>query len=667
MSKALFSLFLFAALTATGPKAQATPYVSFPEFLLMSQEDRYRVVHMMQDFLVEQEQQSKYIMLNKSAKHTVFWSFLINKAYASDNGFHGAPCVYAGWPSAMEEIAGQLYCNNPGRYWASVPRYQNRGDQDPSYLEGLKRSQTIYNKVRKNKHVSITYETNEANELLIKLEPDSKCEPAKGAVICNPLIFGDLDGQPFCVASDADKDGYNASFLCERAVNKIKNQEDKGPYKKLMDGIIARAMEPENRPLFLSTLRNMYDMCLCSGDQDESGQYRSGMIAQVYAEKMFNSRTCAGILYQSKAILDHTSQNQDVSCQVFSDPVGDNRAWVKFVQQAHNNIAIETDNLTRNDFIRYLEISKTDARIAEQEEIKRRRDEARAQRGGVFCPVKIEEPDTPQADPPDETQRPEETPQACEIAIAQSEEDPLKLLVTFTPKEGKELNEFTLQPELQDKEEKENGAIVFTHTMESVQNTAIKAMLGEEEACSADFEAPVTDDPEPAVSECSLALEQKSSDDGVIVTATLTVGGEEIKKGTEGYSVSFVNASLPSEVEDNEEGNPGLAADEQMVSDTSSQQDEDQQENSEQIEGRQLASSEEGEAFSVVVPRLSEDQTIYANVTGAECDPASIKVAAKENESETSQTTRPVGGPMMPKPNLIQKRQRGGFFLKGTR
>lgn len=622
--------------------------MSYPDFVLMDQKGRYQVIHMMQDFVVEQEQQVRYYMALNSGAKTVFWDFILDEAHAERDANHGAPCMYAGWPSVMEEIAGHLYCNNPAKYWSSLDRYKNHPRQDPDYLKDLERAKNLYNEVRENGHVPITYTTDEDNKLNIDLDSPAKCDPAQGAVICNPLVFGKVDGKPFCVAAKSDRDGYNASFLCERAVNKIKNQENQQPYEKLMDGIIADSMKPENRPLFLSSLRHMYDMCMCSQDKDDEGNYRNGMVAKVYADRMFYTRTCAGILHQSQTILGHISLNQEASCPVFTEASND-KDWLKFAREAKENIKLEIENLGRDKFVRYLEISKTDARQAEQEEITARRNQAKDARNGVFCPIDIEEPEAQEDDAPSVAAAP------CSLEIAKIE-DKEKITVAFTPGSGRKLEEYEFSKEL----DFEDGKV----TLDAPDQTTIYTAKAEKgDSCEVKY---TVEDSSANEVKCSLALKQEAADDGVKIIAQMKVDGEEVGK-EEGYTVEFVNTAL--EAEEDEKSNTDLAVDtDGMIGDPSTGgEEDDKQENEDQkAEGRELASlDEEEDSYAVLVKALDKEQKIYAYMNGDGCsEEANVTVAAKKKAKKEKKSS---GGPMRVQPNLIQKRQRGGFILRGTR
>src|SRR5690554_2119085 len=139
-----FLAILTLALSGTIGLAYGAPYVSYPDFVLMDREGRHDVVRMVQDHTVELEQQSRYYAArsNAKARRTSFIDLFIQSARAAIQG-HNQPCMYAGWPSVMEEIAGRLYCNNPGKHWSYLPRYQESG-QDPEYLRNLEISKEVY-------------------------------------------------------------------------------------------------------------------------------------------------------------------------------------------------------------------------------------------------------------------------------------------------------------------------------------------------------------------------------------------------------------------------------------------------------------------------------------------------------------------------------------------
>lgn len=655
----LYSFLLIATfLSASATKAKAAPYISYPDFVIMSQDSRYEVVRMMQDFTVEYEQQSR-LYISKASKHTSYFDFLINSAYAASND-HGAPCMYAGWPSVMEEIGKQTYCNNPGKYWSSIDRYKNYGEQDPSYLKSLETSRDVYKSATSNGHIPITY-TTDGDQLNIELDSNADCNTGLGAVICNPIIFGKMENKPFCVAANADYEGYNASFLCERAVNKLAGQ-DENAYKELMDGIIQEAMSsPEKRGLFLNTMKDMYDMCLCSQDTDEEGNFKNGRVSKIYADEMFNTRTCAGILYQSKAILDRVDQNQEVACRVFTDPVDDNKNWIEFVQQAHQNIETETNNLGRG-FVEYLELKNTQQRVVEQKTIADKRKAAKDIRGGSFCPVDMEAPEEP----------------ACILSTVQNESaDPeakKSATVSFTPAEGKKFEDYTFSHELEFIAGANNLHTSVYEIEESSESLEFSALIGDEARCSAVLEPELepeddTDETKEEI-ECELALTLEEADEGVYVVATVSADGNEVKRGEGDYTVTFVNTSLEEDDSEDETNEDNFDTDGMVGAATADADDEaDEDSEDKKVAGRELASIKEGDRFAAFVAALEGDQEIHASLTGGpeggKCSETKVIVV---EAPAPAQEFAPRGGPALKQPNLIQPRQkRPGFIMRGNR
>lgn len=732
MNSTVLSTFLFAislgVLGASASKAHAGAYISYPDFVLMGQDQRRQVVELVQDFVVESEQQGKYIeaLASKKARYSFIENLLefgpIEKAHAYQGGKHGAACMYAGWPSVVEEQKGNFICNNPRHYWKSVDRYKNNPEGDASYLETLLASQKAFTGIQAKGTIPITFSVDETKNLQISIDSDAKCESAKGAVVCNPLIFGRLDEKPFCVAARSDKHGYNASFLCERAVDKI-SKENPDTYKKLMDGIITEAMKSrENRAFFLNTLKDMYDMCLCSQDKDENGGFKNGRISKTYADRMFYTRTCAGILYQSKSIMDHVKANEESSCSVFSEPIEDNQNWVHFVQEAYKNIKIETDNLSR-DYIRYLEIDRIAAREEEQNYITQKRNGAREQRGGSFCPVEMEIPVEPEPEPKVE---PEQPIKECSIAASALDKDPNTVKVSFTPAEGTEFEAYSFSPLLELSPAEDGNGFEGIFAMSEAkpdantqatakaeplqeappQDTDIKssvlsaldggptpgsepeeqaptkkkasnsikfsALIDGKAACSVTYTKPAPkpkkEKEKPKKIKCDLALSQEGAEGGVNIIAKVKADGKEISKGEDGYSVRFINKSLSAEEESDSDTNKNeevlTDSDDEMVGEEPKQESAPE-EKKEAIEGREIASLEDGEDFAAFVEQTEDEQEILALLEGPEgssCEVSkTLKVAALKK-------TVPRGNMQLKSPNLMQMRKRnGGKLMKGNR
>lgn len=448
--------------------AKAAPYVSYPDFVMMDKESKYQVVHMVQDYAVENEYQSRlYIKrLNKKSKRTSFFDLFMDDAHAALNG-HGKPCMYAGWVSVLQQSGNSAYCNNPRKYKASIGRYSA---SDESFKEDLKYAQTLYNQyqgeVKAGNFAKISYSM-EGDQLKLNIDKEPSkgaCNIDGGAVLCNPLVFGKVKGKVMCVPGDADYRGYNSSFLCERAVNKLKNESEE-EYKELMDGIIAEVLANQDKTsLFLATLKDMYDMCMCSQDE---GKHENMRINKDYADRMFYSRTCAGVIYQSQTVLEKLSHNEEASCKILVENDNTAEDWLKFARQAYYNVQIETENLGR-DWVTKLEVIDREKGETQPEEeaIKAKREAARQARGGQFCPIDIEIPDDDEVVPDDDDEvdpvDPVE-PGKCAISVAKNEEDNSYEVLFKQGKneEGKliELENYVFTPELTFKKD-EDGSLI---------------------------------------------------------------------------------------------------------------------------------------------------------------------------------------------------------------
>ena len=679
---------LFTVVSAIAPLfgVQAAPYITYPDFVLMDQEGRYEVVHMMQDYVTEYEAQSRLYMESQSKKSAyINLEFLINSAYAA-SAAHGAPCMYGGWLSVMQESNGQVYCNNPRKYGQAIKRFSS---SDQGFKEDLIASQNLYSshtsEVSKGNVAQISY-TMDGNKLNININTSKpKCNIGGGAILCNPLLYGKLDGKVMCVPGDGDHKGYNSSFLCERAVNKIKETEPE-KYKQLMDGIIKDAMKDKtNQRLFLHTLKDMYDMCMCSQDQDESGQYKNGRINKFFSDKMFFTRTCAGVLYQSQTILSHVGNNQSSSCGVFTEVVSPEEDWLKFARQASQNIRIETKNL-RRDFVQRLEV-----KLKEEKDIELRRRQALQERGGEkFCPIDIEEPKEEEiADPtplPEPPKEPEEV-KSCEIA-GNYNEDGSSIQLSFNPAPGTKFEDYSFQPTLEFKADEngvfkasflpanssedliaEEAAISASEEAEEKEGATPKratasfiAKLGEQESCSTQVSPPEEEVPPKEDGDslaCKMELSVNDADEGSKIEAKVTIDGE---KPSEEHDVKVVFENITAKKDSKKEKRETASDEDEMIDDKPvGESDEEDQERS---KGKKLKPLKDN-PFAVMVKGSEKDQKIKASLSGSSCPAASKTITVKGKKKPAAEAPRT--GPAMRQPNLMQPRPRRGFLMRGNR
>jgi hypothetical protein len=156
-------------------------------------------------------------------------------------------------------------------------------------------------------------------------------------IICNPMVYGLYKGGPFCVPKKSD-DAYNTSFLCAKALEKVKEIDGEDEYNNTLDAAVDESIK---RPrLFNNTLINLYDTCMCKG---ESYAYTDAS----YSRMVYNSRTCVAILNSTKNILSAIGRNN--KCNEFeTDNMGAVSDMAIFFNRAYKHVNSEVEELNNN-------------------------------------------------------------------------------------------------------------------------------------------------------------------------------------------------------------------------------------------------------------------------------------------------------------------------------
>lgn len=375
-------LFLLITLliNSTLSLAIAREHITYIDFVTMDKESQREVIKMIQNYYTTSENvQNYYIFKNRKLdKKTTFLDLIFNQfiAHADENGFDEPErftCFYGGWLSQIYINKSSFrktgdrnpVCANPARLSYSQVA---DGDKNENIFQDYMNADTNFNEESKNVAIkSGEYYDELQNELksnptsFTKISIDEDLEAGKfqivlnkdgknvetgetssescsvpDDIICNPMVYGNYKGGPFCVPKKSD-DAYNTSFLCAKALEKVKEIDGEDEYNKTLDAAVAESVKrPE---LFSNTLINLYDSCMCKG---ESYNYTDSN----YASSMYNSRTCVAILNSTKNILSAIGRNN--SCAAFTENISAVSDMSLFFNRAYQHVNAEVNELNNN-------------------------------------------------------------------------------------------------------------------------------------------------------------------------------------------------------------------------------------------------------------------------------------------------------------------------------
>ena len=447
------------ALCFFATSAAKASYVSYPDYVQMPREKKIEVIEMVQGYIVESEFQSRLLLKKHSPKYT-WWDKAIQSfnAYAAGAAAVENPsCMYGGWLSvAYKNPRQRLLCSNPKKIRAGRTDYERKARlgmvKDKKLLEEMKLSselyQDSYDDIKKGEYVMIDFKTQGGLSVELYPSPHSRrpCQvEEKGDIICNPTVFGAPDGKPLCVPGDENKRGFNSSYLCQQAVKLIKEkglgdktEMENGSskvYNEMMDVLISKSITDDaHRKHFLNNLQRMYNMCMCARDSDYNSN--KNVINQEFAKKMFNTRTCVGVLNQSREVLKKVNGS---SCKVLSD--NDDFNWDNFLEKALVNLNNELDVL--DEIANSVTSLNRDIKVADPfnsnetlkiHEIRTKAIEKR--RPQSYCHVDLEEPE-PQSSP------------VCNLTIGWNRDKSKAIVLDFKPNlDGANILNFKFSSEL---------------------------------------------------------------------------------------------------------------------------------------------------------------------------------------------------------------------------
>lgn len=297
------SLCLFIVI-ANAQAAKLGNYITYDDFIHFSPTQQQETIKLVHKYLIEYEQLTLKDVQKKHDKkkyHTYkkIMQFFINSAYAEElevsSSIANDTCLYAGWPSLMYNG----YCTHPnkiGSYTGALA-----GDKKKFFVKMAENYQVALGSGGNNQMLSVTLSKDKKEFIL---EGPKTCK-ANNDIICNPKIFGAHKGKPFCVPGNSQF-GVNSSLLCSHAIDALKKKEGEEAQKAVMLGIAESAKDDPSGEFFF-ILRNMYESCLCSAnkgvikDQPNKSFY-NGSINKRYANRIYYTRTCYGIINQTQNI-----------------------------------------------------------------------------------------------------------------------------------------------------------------------------------------------------------------------------------------------------------------------------------------------------------------------------------------------------------------------------
>lgn len=357
--------------------------ISYGDFVSMGKPQQIETIKLVHDFLTEAEHQQR-LGARKNLKYQTYLKILnyfISEAHANENQalFEKIPrdlkCYYGGWISFIIVSNGKSLCTHPKHI--SKPGHQSllkkaaakmlgkptltqeefqQSEIYKFYVEGISKK---YDETINSNTVGITFSEQEKK---IKYSDETKSCNKNSSLPCNPDIYGTKSGSVFCLESVEDK-GLNAAYLCQRALEDLEAEEKANAY----DDILSKGING-NSHLF-STLTTMYDTCLCKGQGDQKNNTYSS-INQEYAEQIFYSRTCAGILNQTQQIKDTFIR----SCSETSFQDNSLKDWKNYLtrlngvlnnglnelRQKHESLeGLHLNKISSTDVIKYFDQDKT--------------------------------------------------------------------------------------------------------------------------------------------------------------------------------------------------------------------------------------------------------------------------------------------------------------------
>lgn len=306
-------------------------YISKDEFVHLSKEKQIEVINILHHYLTELETLRLTSELSRSKKkkyvqYQKLMNFFLNTAHASEDTSmeNSSLCYYAGWISILQNGS----CTHPSRLSESAVKQKLQNT--PSALKLVEQATlSVYPPLKQQSSVQLTTD-------LSTLTDEPSCKSPKD-IVCNPAIYGKKDGKAFCAPGNKSF-GVNSSYICSKTIEKLK-ETDEEAYKKVMNDVITSAVgNDQSKDNFFETMRAMYDMCLCKGF--------SNTINLRYSAKMFNSRTCLGVIYQTQKLKEQIFANKNACSEIKSRKLSNEvTSWFDLLSTANKIIDRELQEI----------------------------------------------------------------------------------------------------------------------------------------------------------------------------------------------------------------------------------------------------------------------------------------------------------------------------------
>ncbi|MAX65421.1 MAG: hypothetical protein QF441_01370 [Bacteriovoracaceae bacterium] len=307
--------------------AQTKP-ITYDHFVSLAPQKQTQVIKLVHKFLAEFEYQDRLFKLeiDKRKKYHSYLRILnhfISQAHANDELFKRIPnqlkCYYAGWISfaRIDPNSQRPKCIHPKKI--TQPFYKKylakQAGITPYNEESFKQTDIYKYFVEDIAHKYSPFSSNQSNNTptlnisyqdnKVSFIPSSNNCNSNASIACNPDVYGRYKGQALCVTAETDH-GLNASFLCNKALEKIE-KDDPQEYQKMISEITQAGVSGDTDLFTIMT--SMYDTCLCGGDANkDSPEAFNQSINGQYAYNIFQSRTCSGILAQTQLINEEHAQ-----------------------------------------------------------------------------------------------------------------------------------------------------------------------------------------------------------------------------------------------------------------------------------------------------------------------------------------------------------------------
>lgn len=316
--------------------------ITVTDFILLEKEQQTQTIRLIHQFLIEYEAQTFIQQKKLKRKYQTYIKILdyfITSSYAegAPAEFNNIKCYYAGWISfiRVDENTGENYCVHPKRitYQENLDLLRSQGGEElvdfyknntakkyESYYQGQKANSTKVKLINIDKNGKVTLTDGHQN-----------CSSGEN-MACNPEVYGSNNGETLCVQSSGNY-GVNASYACDKALSYLKDS-DPSTYQTYLNSVTDGILTGGDNNSALEILKVMYDTCLCKGEK--------GLSNKDYSQKIFGTRTCAGILSQTQNISDKIKKTCEEKPNSLSNL---NPETLNFIFKANKQLGDKINNI----------------------------------------------------------------------------------------------------------------------------------------------------------------------------------------------------------------------------------------------------------------------------------------------------------------------------------